>query len=99
MTPGTWTVEITAADGYAVEGLTAGELTWENHAFTVLQPYRKYCSSAPPSNRLRGAAGPMAVGRRVAPAADGAGDDGVFRPLRRATGALPLDPAIFEKIE
>ena len=23
----------------------------------------------------------------------------VFHPLRRATGALPLDPAIFEKIE
>lgn len=38
VTPGTWTVEITAADGYAVEGLTEGELTWENHAFTVLQP-------------------------------------------------------------
>lgn len=38
VTPGTWTLEITAADGYAVEGLTEGELTWENHAFTVLQP-------------------------------------------------------------
>lgn len=38
VTPGTWTVEITAADGYAVEGLTEGELTWESHAFTVLQP-------------------------------------------------------------
>lgn len=38
VTPGIWTVEITAADGYAVEGLTEGELTWERHAFTVLQP-------------------------------------------------------------
>lgn len=38
VTPGTWTVEVTAADGYAVEGLTEGELTWENHAFVVLQP-------------------------------------------------------------
>lgn len=38
VTPGVWTVEITAADGYAVEGLTEGELTWEAHAFTVSQP-------------------------------------------------------------
>lgn len=38
VTPGAWTVEVTAADGYGVEGLTEGELTWENHAFVVLQP-------------------------------------------------------------
>lgn len=35
VTPGLWTVEVTVADGYAVEGLTTGELTWESHAFTV----------------------------------------------------------------
>ena len=38
VTPGVWTVTITAADGYEVEGLTEGELSWESHAFTVSQP-------------------------------------------------------------
>lgn len=38
VTPGVWTVTVTAADGYEVEGLTEGELSWESHAFTVSQP-------------------------------------------------------------
>lgn len=38
VTPGVWTVTVTAADGYTVEGLTAGELSWESHTFTVSQP-------------------------------------------------------------
>ena len=37
VTPGVWTVTVTAADGYEVEGLTEGELSWESHAFTVSQ--------------------------------------------------------------
>ena len=38
VTPGVWTVTVTAADGYEVGGLTEGELSWESHAFTVSQP-------------------------------------------------------------
>lgn len=38
VTPGIWTVTVTAADGYKVEGLTEGELSWASHAFTVSQP-------------------------------------------------------------
>ena len=38
VTPGIWTVTVTAADGYTVEGLTEGELSWASHAFTVSQP-------------------------------------------------------------
>ena len=38
VTPGVWTVTVTAADGYGVEGLTEGELSWESHTFTVSQP-------------------------------------------------------------
>ena len=38
VTPGVWTVTVTAADGYEVEGLAEGELSWESHAFTVSQP-------------------------------------------------------------
>ena len=38
VTPGVWTVTVTAADGYTVEGLAEGELPWESHAFTVSQP-------------------------------------------------------------
>ena len=37
----------------------------------------------------------MAIGRRSRHLRMTLGTIGGFRPLRRATGALPLDPAIF----
>ncbi len=37
----------------------------------------------------------MAFGRGLRHLRMALGTLGVFRPLRRATGALPLDPAIF----
>ena len=57
-------------------------------------PYAKRNRWSPPSTPTGAAAGTMAFGRGVAPVATGAWDDRAFRPLRRATGALPLDPAI-----